>query len=71
MFDAKRFLKDHFTYPSNVRVAFLRYDLEAPKLAAIEKWFIRGAIPGDQWPILLCILELDKGAPVSVAGYVK
>jgi hypothetical protein len=71
MFDAKRFLIDHFRTPTEL-VAFVRaFGQEPPKNEAVYKWFGRGAVPGEWLPMLLALLEMDRGAPVSIAGYVK
>jgi hypothetical protein len=69
MFNALLFLRENFQTPQNVHAKFLAYEMEAPTLPAIEKWFQRGAIPGSCLPHLLCILELETGEPVRIAKY--
>lgn len=69
MFDALRFLRENFPTPQNVLALFTAYGLSCPSLAAIEKWYQRGSIPGSVLPTLLCLLELERGAPLSLVAY--
>lgn len=69
MFEARQFLKEQFANPQKVLSLFAFYGLSAPTLSAVEKWFSRGSIPGDAFPVLIAILELERGAPVSVTKY--
>jgi len=71
MFEAKRFLVDHFRTPTEL-ISFVRaFNHEPPKADTVYKWFSRGVLPGEWFPILLALLELDRGGPVSIAGYIK
>lgn len=71
MFDTRAFLTEQFTNPQNVLVLFTSYGVDCPSLAAIEKWFARRSIPGEYLPILLSILELERGTPFSLTRYFK
>lgn len=71
MFRTKQFLADHFHSVQGV-VSFLgAYDAPLPKAPAVQKWFERGSIPSDWLPVLLCYLEIENGAPVSLKVYLE
>ena len=71
MFDTTRFLNDHFGSPQRV-IGFLRaYKLHEPSIETVRKWFQRAAVPSEWLPVLLAVLELDEGHPVSLATYIK
>ncbi|MBZ9706118.1 hypothetical protein LB543_05210 [Mesorhizobium sp. ESP7-2] len=69
MFDTKAFLTEQFTNAQNVLVLFRAYGVECPSLSAVEKWFTRQSVPGEYWPVMLCILELERGEPFKLAQY--
>lgn len=69
MFDGKRFLKENFLNPQKVLALFRAYNIGCPSLSAIEKWFQRGTIPGEWFPVLLAFLEMERGRPVGVTEY--
>lgn len=69
VFDGQRFLKENFLRPQNVLAMFRIYDVASPSLSAVEKWFQRGTIPGEHFPVLLALLEIERGGPVGVSGY--
>jgi hypothetical protein len=71
MFDAEKFLTDAFGSPEKVKQLMRAYGLPEPKDATVYKWFRRGSVPSDWLPILLAVLEIDRGAPFSIAAYVK
>lgn len=71
MFNAKNFLVEAFQTPTAL-VAFLRaYGVSPPQLDAVKKWFQRGTIPGEWLPVLLAVLELDSGHPISVQKHLE
>lgn len=69
MFDGKRFLRENFQSPQRVRAALLAYGLPAPSLAAAEKWFTRGRVSVEFFPLLLCVREMETGATVKLSTY--
>lgn len=69
MFKTTQFLEDNFTNPDAVVGLSSSFDVEIPARDTVRKWFSRGAIPGEWWPILLAILERQNGAPISLLGY--
>lgn len=70
-FNAKRFLTDQFHTPERVNLLLSSYGLLTPKISAVEKWFQRGRIPGEWSPLLLVVLELEKGKPTSLTSYLE
>lgn len=70
MFRFRQFLTDNFVNPAGVS-AFLRvYGARQPNEATVAKWFVRGSIPSDWLPLLLCYIEIDRGAPLSIIKYI-
>lgn len=69
-FDAVRFLKTHFHSATRLRQLVRLY---MPELdlqdATVRKWFTRGSIPGDWLVVLLVVLEMDEGKPVSATPF--
>ena len=71
MFQTKRFLLEKFGSVQGL-LSFLRtYSAPLPGAKAVEKWFQRESIPSEWLPVLLCYLELDNGAPISLAPYLE
>jgi len=71
MFDTISFLKAYFPTPQNVLGLFRAYGVDQPSQAAVEKWYQRGSVSGTFFPMLLCLLELERGAPVSLAAFLQ
>lgn len=69
IFRARQFLIDHFQTPQNAIVRLESYGMPAPQLEAARKWFQRNSIPSDYLPLLLAVVEMERGRPVSVVGY--
>lgn len=71
MFDFKSFMACEVGDSHALVTLFKRYGVSAPKFDAIYKWRQRNTI-SIEWLIpLLALLELENGAPVSVAKYVR
>lgn len=71
MFDAQRFLKDHFRDADGVVGLLAAYKLRAPEHETARKWFSRGRVPGEWLPLLLCVLELEHGNTAKIAEYIE
>lgn len=71
MFDARRFLTVEIGTAHHVRVLFTSYGVKAPDIAAVLKWYSRQAIPGGWLALLICLLEIDGGEPVSLLPYLQ
>lgn len=71
MFDARKFLEVEFSNAPNVRALLASYGVKVPGLSAVEKWFQRGRISGEYLPLLLCVIEIEKGEPVRLAQYMR
>lgn len=70
MFDAKRFLRDHFRDPDGVVGVFNSFRLDIPPKDTVRKWFERGTIPSPWFAMLVAVLELEKGRPISLSRYI-
>jgi hypothetical protein len=68
-FDSGTFLREKFKSPPDLLAFLTRYGGRAPREAAIDKWFRRGSIPSDWLPVMLALLEIENGRPVSLAPY--
>lgn len=64
------FLQENFKNPPGLVAFCSAYGLHC-KLATIEKWFQRNSISSEWLPILLVLLELDRGQPVRLAKYME
>lgn len=71
MFAATRFMAERFQHPENLRRLVASYGFEAPNTAAVEKWGKRGSIPASWLVIMLGVLEMEHGTPISVLPYLQ
>lgn len=69
MFDAKKFLCDHFGTVGSVMAFASAYGVSLSQ-AAVQKWFQRSSMPGQELALLLGFLELEGGRPISIASYI-
>lgn len=69
MFDNLRFLTEQFGNADAVIGLANHFNVDVPAKDTLRKWFERGSIPSDWWPVVLALLEMDRGAPVSVLDY--
>lgn len=71
MFNTKRFLKDHFHTPVELVKMFQDYQVDGPREGTASQWFQRESVPSTWFPMLLAVLELHKGQPVSIVEYME
>jgi hypothetical protein len=69
MFDARRFLEDHFQNVGGLIAHCRAMGIEPPSEAQAAKWFGRCSLPGDWLAKLLGLLEAERGEAVSVKPY--
>jgi len=69
MFDTVRFLQENFNSPDGVVGLLGAYKQDVPPRDTVRKWFSRGNVPSEWFPLLCAILELDHGSPISLAKY--
>jgi hypothetical protein len=62
-------MDDHLTNADAVIGLANQFDVDVPAKDTLRKWFERGSIPGDWWPVVLALLEMESGKPVSLLGY--
>jgi len=70
MFDFKRFLTDNWSNADNLHSFLSTYGRNYQR-ATLYKWFVRDAIPADGFAVLLALLEIDLGKPISLVEYLK
>lgn len=69
MFATKLFIQEKLESPDAILGLFGAAGISSPAKDTVRKWFERGSIPSEWWPIVLVVLELTNGGPVSLAGY--
>jgi hypothetical protein len=70
-FDARRFLSDTLGSAPSVVNFIKSFGFTPPTQEAVSKWSLRGQVSAEWLPILLVLLELDHGKPVSLTRYVQ
>lgn len=70
VFNAKRFLIDHFQNPATLIAAVKAADQTPPSHAQAEKWFSRSSIPGD-WLARLVAVRAAKCVKVDLSAYLE
>ncbi len=70
-FDSTKFLRENFKSPPDLVAFAFRYGAGGLREPAVDKWFRRGSIPSDWLPVLLALLEIDRGGPVSLVPYLS
>lgn len=68
-FDPTAFLETHFSGPDGVLSLIGKYFNLSPQRAAVVKWFTRGSIPGEWWPVLFYVIEQENGEPLPMGPY--
>lgn len=68
-FAASRFLTDRFQTATGVVRLFDSYRAGRLAEASVQKWFTRNSIPSRLLPVMLALLELETGKPVSLTKY--
>lgn len=71
MFNTERFLKEQFKTPPELRALFSAYSITPPRDGTVSQWFVRASVPSTWFPVLLAVLELHKGGPVSIVEYLE
>lgn len=68
-FNSTKFLKANFADCATMRGMLAAYGFGQPIADTAEKWWRRGSVPGAWLPVLLGMLELEHGKPVSLLPY--
>lgn len=70
-FDFIAFLDDHFGDVNGVVGLVHKHLPDAPRHEAVRKWFARGSVSSEWFPMLLAVLEKENGCPVALTPYVQ
>jgi hypothetical protein len=70
-FNSTKFLKANFVDCVSMRGLLAAYGFHQPQPSTAEKWWRRGAVPGAWLPLLLGVLELEHGRPMSLLPYIE
>lgn len=65
-FQGKQFLRKFFDGPADLIRVVTGHELGEPNYEMVNKWFQRGKISADWFPLLLCTLEIEHGEPVKL-----
>lgn len=68
MFNTRQFLIDNYKTPTELAAFLSAYGFDV-KPDTVHKWFYRGGLPGDWWPILLGLTEMDRGGVPTLQPY--
>lgn len=71
MFQARKFIEDEFQGPEHMRNILVAYGFPALSKEGILKAVRRDSLSGKWLALLLGVLELERGSPVSILRYVK
>lgn len=69
MFDYRGFLEKVFTNPPGLRAFVSAFGVSPPPQGTVEKWFQRDTVSAPWFAVLLVLIELDRGRPISLAPY--
>lgn len=71
MFDAKLFLRDNFKTKLKLIELVERWGIAPPSVYMVDKWWQRGSVPSDWLPVLIYVLESERGTAPQLANYIK
>jgi len=71
MFDSLAFLNANFNTPSGVVGLLAKHGFETPQLDTARKWFARGSIPSEWWPIVIIVAFAEAHGSLNLRAYVK
>lgn len=71
MFNGSQFLTETVGDTQGVLALFAAYGVQAPAQSAVVKWFQRGNTPGKWLAVMLALLELERGRPVSLCRFLN
>jgi len=69
MFKFKNFLLAHWRNAEMLQRFLVNYGITELKRDSLYKWYLREAIPAEWFAVLLCLLEIEKGKPVSLRDF--
>lgn len=70
-FNTEQFMEDNLVNADALVGLANHLNVNVPAKDTLRKWFERGTIPGEWWPVVLAMLELESGSPVSVVAYLR
>ena len=70
-FDTEDFLDAFWPTAPQLHEWLANYGVADVKPQAVYKWYVRGSIPSRQFALMLTFLELERGGPVSLKGFLK
>jgi hypothetical protein len=71
MFDVKKFLQETYCDADGVVGLLRAYGVSSPPKDTIRKWFSRASIPAQWFAVLIAVMELERGAPLRLAGFLN
>lgn len=71
MFDCLTFLSENFNSPSGVVGLLAKHGFETPQPDTARKWFARGSIPSEWWPILIIVAFAEARGSLNLRAYIN
>jgi hypothetical protein len=71
IFQIKQFLVNNFVDPDKELAFLANYGITDISRQGLYKHWRRESIPADLFPVLVALLEIENGAPVSLAKWLK
>ena len=69
MFKTRQFLQDQFTDPDGLVCLVEKHCSMQPQKEAVRKWFQRGSVPSDWWPLLIIAALRETGEVPPLGNY--
>lgn len=70
-FDFRKFIADNWSGIDPLLSFLHQYGVADVNRPAVYKWGLRGSIPAEKFALLLTLLELETGKPVSLLPWLK
>lgn len=70
-FRAKEFLNTFFNGPADLVRVLSDYGYGEAPYATVNKWWQRGRISSDWFPLILCALEIEQNEPVFIGAFIR
>ena len=70
-FSMRRFLKAHWADDAKLVQFVQTYGVDPPTRMAVHKWFERETVPTSWFAILVVLLEMERGKPISLTGFME
>ncbi len=70
-FDTKAFLAEFWPSAPQLHEWLANYGVAGVKPQAVYKWFVRESVPADRFALMIALLEIENGGPISLSKYFR